>query len=93
MTVRVDELKVWPTKIACFKKGSAHLTADTLDELHAFARSIGLRREWFQEHPIQPHYDLSPKRHKAALESGAVLVSARDQAIARIAAREAKRRG
>lgn len=89
MTVRVDELKVWPTKIACFKRGSAHLTADTLEELHAFALTIGLKRAWFQDHPIAPHYDLAPSRHAAALAAGAVFVSAREQAIARIAARRA----
>jgi len=87
MTVRVDELKRWPTKIRCFVAGSAHLTADTLEELHAFAARIGLRREWFQDHPIAPHYDLSIKRHAAALAAGAEFVPARAQARARILAR------
>ena len=80
----VDEIRVWPTKIRCFKNGSAHLTTDgDLDELHDFANRIGLRREWFQPHRIAPHYDLSPKRHAAALAAGATLVSAREQAVAR----------
>lgn len=26
-----------------------HLTADTLDELHAFAARLGLKRVWFQD--------------------------------------------
>ncbi len=84
MTVRVDEIKVWPTKIACFKNGSCHLTADTLDELHAFAAKIGMKRSWFQDHPTAPHYDLTPKRRDLALRIGAVFVSAREQAIKRI---------
>lgn len=86
MTVRVDEIREWPTKIACFRGGSAHLTADTLEELHAFARRLRLKPEWFQ--PLSsPHYDLTPGKHAQALALGAVLVSAREQAKVRIAAR------
>jgi len=35
-----------------------HLMANTLDELHAEARRKGLKREWFQNHPRHPHYDV-----------------------------------
>lgn len=87
MTVRVDELKAWPTRIRCFKGGSCHLSADRLDELHAFAARLGLRREWFQEHPLMPHYDLTPSKRVRAVALGAAEVSAREQAIARVAAR------
>lgn len=86
MTVFVDELARYPTSIACFKSGSCHLTADTLDELHAFAKGIGLRREWFQDTRV-PHYDLTPSKRERALRAGALFVSARQQAIARFAAR------
>ncbi len=76
----VDELKVWPTKIRCFKSGSCHLTTDgPLDELHAFAARIGMKREWFQNHAIAPHYDLTAGRRQRALAIGAVFVSIRDQ--------------
>lgn len=87
MTVYVDDVKVWGNaKHRCFMKGSAHLTADTLDELHAFAKRLGLKREWFQDH-IVPHYDLSPKRHAAALALGATYM----QAIAQARMRRARR--
>jgi hypothetical protein len=81
----VDELQIWPhARHRCFLKGSAHLTCDgDLDELHAFAQSIGLRRSWFQPHISAPHYDLSPGRRDAAIAAGAVFVSARDQALER----------
>lgn len=72
MAVRVDCLKVWPTRYACFAKGSCHMFADTLDELHAFAGKLGMKRAWFQGHALIPHYDLTPSRRKLALESGAV---------------------
>lgn len=90
MTVYVDELKVWPhARHACFKRGSAHLTADTASELHAFAVALGLRIGWFQDRSVQPHYDLSPTKHALALKLGAVFVPAREQAKRRVAARVA----
>lgn len=48
MTVYVDDLARYPTKIPCFRLGSCHMMADTLDELHAMAVKIGLKRAWFQ---------------------------------------------
>lgn len=87
MSVYVDELRVWPSRITCFRNGSCHLTADTLDELHAFARRLGLRREWFQDHPIAPHYDLTASRRELALQRGAVFVPALEQTRKRRAER------
>jgi hypothetical protein len=55
-----------------------HLVSDaSLDELHAFAESLGLRREWFQAKSI-PHYDLTGAVYERAIERGAVLVSSRE---------------
>lgn len=51
---------------------SCHLVGDTLDELHAFAVRIGMKRAWFQAYASTPHYDLTRKRRKAAVEAGAV---------------------
>lgn len=59
-----------------------------VDELHAFAKRIGLRREWFQLHALAPHYDLTPQRRERALALGAVFVPARQQARERIARRK-----
>lgn len=43
MTVMVDEVIQWPTRIRCFKAGSCHLTTDSdLEELHVFAKKLGL---------------------------------------------------
>jgi len=72
MTVYVDNLIQWPTKIRCFKAGSCHLEADTLEELHAFAAKLGLRRSWFQEHIMGDHYDLTPAKRALAIKLGAV---------------------
>ena len=54
-----------------------HMSADTLDELHAFARQIGVPRCWY--HGLRkghPHYDLSPERREKAVAAGAKEVSA-----------------
>jgi hypothetical protein len=87
MTVYVDEILMWPTKIRCFRDGSCHMSADTLGELHAMAAKIGMRRAWFQDHPSLPHYDLTPKRREAALAAGAVFIPGREQAAKRLAER------
>src|SRR5690606_17890862 len=90
MTVMVDELRPWPTKVRCFKAGSCHLTATSLDELHAFAKRLGLKREWFQDHVLAPHYDLTVKMRAKALSMGAIMVPAREQARQRRAAKVAR---
>lgn len=90
MTIMVDALVAWPQKAKSggrwFGSGkeSCHLTTDgPIEELHAFAVRIGMKRSWFQEHPLMPHYDLTPARRVAALRAGAVFVDARDQARTR----------
>lgn len=52
-----------------------HLFADAADcpELHAFARKIGMRRDWFQG----DHYDLVPTKRSRAVQLGAVEVDHR----------------
>lgn len=55
-----------------------HLVSDTsIEELHAFAEKLGMRREWFQRRSI-PHYDLTGERYNLALAMGAELVSSRE---------------
>lgn len=62
-----------------------HLAADTLPELHAFARRIGLKREWVHHRGELSHYDLTTERaRQRAIAAGAVVVSPREMpAIAR----------
>lgn len=55
---------------------SCHMVADTVAELHAFARSMGLRTAWFQATP-HPHYDLTRGMRNAAVRAGAVEVDRR----------------
>ena len=52
------------------------MIADSLDELHAMAETIGLRRGWFQKHAVMPHYDLTPNKRKQAVHHGAIEINA-----------------
>jgi hypothetical protein len=69
----VDE-PIWEWRGRCW----CHLIADDTEELHRFAASLGLRREWFQANPERPwhdHYDLPEEIRSFALEHGAVAVT------------------
>ena len=62
----------------------SHMTADTIEELHAFAERLGLKRSYFQpgKNPagLLAHYDLSPGMRAKAVRMGAQEVHAMDQA-------------
>ncbi len=53
---------------------ACHLLADTLEELHAAARGLGLKPEWFQVGRV-PHYDLTKNKRTLAVVLGAGLAS------------------
>lgn len=53
----------------------AHLMADGLDELHAFAARLGLRRCAFQDKRSGAHYDIDSATRERALALGAIPVS------------------
>ena len=55
----------------------SHMVADSLIELHAMAESIGLKREWFQDHRI-PHYDVSKSKRKEAIKMGAKEITTKE---------------
>lgn len=51
-----------------------HLLADDIDELHRFARQLGLHRSSYQGPPRtgKPHYDLTAVERERALRYGAI---------------------
>jgi hypothetical protein len=95
VTVYVDDARI-PARVGRITGRWSHLFADTQDELHTFAASIGLQRSWFQ--PGRPtggqpsrhwHYDVTDTRRAAAITAGArpvsirqyrTIINARDQA-------------
>jgi hypothetical protein len=62
------------------------LTADTDDELHAFAASLGLTRVMFRpgtpagphQQPVAAHYDVTPGERDRAVALGARLITPRE---------------
>jgi hypothetical protein len=55
-----------------------HMVSDeSLEELHEFAATIGLRRKAFQC-TSRPHYDLRPSKRRLAVSMGAQEVGMRD---------------
>lgn len=67
MAVFVDNARVeWRGRLWC------HLVADSIEELHEFAKILGMRREWFQHDASYPHYDITIETKVRALRMGAV---------------------
>ncbi|MBY4804469.1 DUF4031 domain-containing protein [Burkholderia diffusa] len=67
MAVYVDNARIaWRGRRWC------HLVADSLDELHGFAKSLGLKRGWFQAQASLPHYDVTVEVRDVALSRGAM---------------------
>lgn len=76
MTVYVDEITLYPRKninpvARRWGMKWCHLFGDDEEELHLFARSLGLKRSYYQEHRVLPHYDLVTSKRYLALLYGA----------------------
>lgn len=89
MTVYVDDAVVhW--------RGErwAHLMADTLDELHAFAARLGIPRRAFQNKTSGAHYDVTTGLREDAIGMGAIAISRhRDRARMRAVIATARAQG
>ena len=72
MAVYVDALIEYGGSATFRWKESCHMYADTLEELHEFAKKVGLKREWFQPSPHLCHYDLNGSKRILALRNGAI---------------------
>lgn len=91
MAVYVDDA-IWPWR----GQRWAHLMADTLDQLHAFAALLELPRRAFQDKTSGAHYDITAEMRTRAIALGAVAISRhRDRAQVRavIAVARAQGRG
>lgn len=70
MAIYVDSPKPWVGK----RKFYSHMITDgPLDELHLFARQIGVQKHWFD----RDHYDLRYSDFENAVANGASEVSTR----------------
>lgn len=78
MAVYVDPLLPYERMVA--RTGHlfwCHLTADSREELHAFAAQLGVPRRAFQDHPVRWHYDLPASARDQAVRAGAAQVGRR----------------
>jgi hypothetical protein len=72
----------------------AHLMADTLEELHAFAARLGIPRRAFQNKTSGAHYDVPTELREEALRLGAIAISRhRDREQVRAVIRRARAQG
>lgn len=72
VTVYVDDMRL-PARVGRIEARWSHLTADTDQELHAFAARIGLRRSWAQYPGTwKSHYDVTDSKRAEAIRAGAV---------------------
>lgn len=80
MTVYVDDYEGrFGRMIMC------HMMSDSnLDELHAMAQSVGIKRKWFQGNSSAPHYDVCKQMRSEAIKRGAVELSIRSQEWRRV---------
>ena len=60
------------------RKSYAHMVADSLEELHAFAEEIGVKKHFFHNSKAAPHYDITSDQHPIAIAHGAFLVSSKE---------------
>ena len=68
----IDPLKLYTGKRILY----AHMVSDTsLEELHAFALSIGVKRHFFHR---GNHYDIRENEHPIAIAKGAQLVTPKE---------------
>ena len=72
MSVYIDTMQPCMTNSKWRHETVCHLMADSLEELHEFADSIGLKRSWFQSSARFPHYDLTEGKRNIAVKKGAI---------------------
>lgn len=79
MSIVVDSLFTATAKHEATPRKWCHMASDTgdRDELIAFARKLGLKDSWFQEHAFCPHYDLTERKRIEAVAAGAIRISGR----------------
>lgn len=70
MAVYVDTLRSCKPNRNWRWKESCHLSGDSIEELHKFAKDLGLKESWFQNTRF-PHFDLTRKKRELAIELGA----------------------
>ena len=81
MSIYVDDLVSWPKHVLKDRHRKAkeavwcHMVSDgRIEELHAFARTIGVDKTRFIYGSAFNHYDLTPLKRAQAVQGGAIEV-------------------
>jgi len=76
VAVYVDNVYI-PAKVGNMRPAVwCHMTADTKDELHAFAVMLGMNTRWFQDKPNGLwHYDVTKTVRARAVRAGAIEIT------------------
>ncbi|MGO9343348.1 MAG: DUF4031 domain-containing protein [Acidimicrobiales bacterium] len=85
MSVYLDDWRQSAT-IRSMTSRWSHLTADTTQELHLFARKLGIPARAFQQKPGKPqfdHYDVPEELRELAISLGAIALTWRQAAAMR----------
>lgn len=90
MSVYVDSLRM-PARVGPIQANWSHLTADTTEELLAFAAKLGLRPSWIQNpgHIWKEHFDVTDTKRDQAIRLGAQEITMREASVLWAAKREA----
>ncbi len=90
MTVYVDALRM-PATVGRIRANWSHLTADTTEELLAFADRLGLKANWIQNpgHVWKEHFDVTDTKRDLAIRLGAQPITMREASKIWTAKREA----
>lgn len=67
------------------RKKYSHMVADTLEELHQFAESIGVKKHFWHKtrNPLLRHFDITEEQFNLAVEKGATVVGNNIASLAR----------
>lgn len=77
MSVYVDSMRAQYGRLVM-----CHMIADTLEELHAMADAIGVKRQWFQhKNKRLPHYDICMSKRALAVKLGAQEIDQRETVL------------
>lgn len=78
VAVVVDNFRA-PARVGRINARWSHLTADTREELHAFAERLGFKRSWFQDKGDgRWHYDVTDSKRDEAIRLGAKAIDIRE---------------
>jgi hypothetical protein len=82
-----------PARVGRIQANWSHLTADTTEELLAFAQKLGLRVSWIQNpgHVWKEHFDVVDSKRDLAIQLGAQPITLREACTLWAAKREAAR--